>query len=1250
MKTTAASMASHGQPLRSGASGYPSQTMGVQAVQGFASKRVVGGSAKVKGAAASQGLVPLKGAGGASRGRGYQQGAGAGLCTLCTRPCREVGQDGKRYCLNCLDDWDKQRVEMMEVAKKVVARKADEEKAEVAKAAAEGRAEEIRAKKAAAEQEQAADRSAAQAAARQGALARAQAGANGADAGPSEFFICGSWDNWVPHEMIYNHGRGCHLIKISLGESGQESFRLLVDGDEERCLLDEDGVAKTWCIGESSEDEAAPGVFYEVVLRTDAQGAASVEWARLGKQSPAPARRYWIGNWDKSTAHEMDWDPLRQCFHCFVQLGRTKEESFQIFVNADRDLCIYPEWPHGNFHCGDAMWGPDANHHGKSWTIGRHPLDQGDEGTCYEVRLRLKPDGTARYVDWVKLDASGVDAESLPETVDCEEAVRLYGQRIAEKNEDLAASSGDETAEPSQSGSGSSETEEAEASAEARAELERDLAEYDSQALNKGFDMEVDSDGEEVRLCRHCCLPLGDFGYAPTEGDECLVHGECMAQKVIDDMRKEDDKRKQEDAALKKKERAEYDIGWKVERIPRSLCLAKKLNCCPTVPQGMCCLVLDRDSNSVRIAPTMEPAASVNLAYLAVALQVRLREGTEPWFSLDPVDADRANGDVERSMQVKNFQPEWLAGTRVGEVLFQADYHLKELSMGEYAQPVLGMKSCHDFAETDGLDKEWSAREWFVINKAQVQISDDDVLLPYVRMGVEAREQIKGEHGLEDARITRPDHPMVKYAELFTENFDLIAERKSVVFHLREVAKATVMAKYLIDARVNLDDCWFSMAEEEVSTCVMEIPQLWNERAYSKVHVQDGQIRGIDEGIAPQTHGVYGGVQLAVPGVPAMVPGVPVAMAAVAPTRQAARIAPAVVGVSAMGRLVRAGPGGAAIRPGPKGVDLNLGQFDLSEAADVKAVEGDWAGNFQCSDPSLAVGGAFWSSLNVMKDADKSLFNAVFNPMLSDRREEGDCFVPPDTCPSHLRKLKELVQAEEKLRQERKSHFFSISFTTDNVGPLFPRSWSSTIEIARNSARSLMRLRPDFKCEAALDQALKSASPSFDKTTEDGLRFRVYRIGSLEVRTTQEPDGQEVVGAVLSTRAPEKASPDQAINDQDKLVKVTEYVELAQCSANRYRHYVVFQTESGTIVTELLADGAVAFEVAPADLEVRTSLAKVLRSANCRSERISVGDMRKYVDAKRATVGASDSMRKRFARGVFKRVGGEARTKMQSKA
>ena len=51
--------------------------------------------------------------------------------------------------------------------------------------------------------------------------------------------------------------------------------------------------------------------------------------------------------------------------------------------------------------------------------------------------------------------------------------------------------------------------------------------------------------------------------------------------------------------------------------------------------------------------------------------------------------------------KTKVFVPEWLAGTSVGDVLFQSDYHLKELSMGEYDQPVVGMKSCFDFSEME---------------------------------------------------------------------------------------------------------------------------------------------------------------------------------------------------------------------------------------------------------------------------------------------------------------------------------------------------------------------------------------------------------------------------------------------------------------------------------------------------------------------------------------------------------------------
>merc|ERR1719210_2231188 len=293
--------------------------------------------------------------------------------------------------------------------------------------------------------------------------------------------------------------------------------------------------------------------------------------------------------------------------------------------------------------------------------------------------------------------------------------------------------------------------------------------------------------------------------------------------------------------------------------VPSAASAAKKLGF-EASPHGMCCLVLDVENLRVRVAPTFEPAGALNLEYLSLALQVRRQESREPQFSLDPVDAARAieENDPEASMQVKHFEPEWLAGTSMGEVMFQADYHLKELSMGEHEQPVVGMKSCFDFAEKEGMDKDWNAREWFVVRKAEVQVSEDDVLVPSLKMGVEAREQFVGPSGLEDAHLTRPDHPLVKYAEAFTHNFDLIAERKGVVSQLREVAKASVIAKFMLESGVELEEAWFNLASAMKPACCLEVPQLWNERCLSKICVQDSGIVSGERGNGAKIHSVYG--------------------------------------------------------------------------------------------------------------------------------------------------------------------------------------------------------------------------------------------------------------------------------------------------------------------------------------------------------------------------------------------------------
>merc|ERR1711953_1456848 len=91
----------------------------------------------------------------------------------------------------------------------------------------------------------------------------------------------------------------------------------------------------------------------------------------------------------------------------------------------------------------------------------------------------------------------------------------------------------------------------------------------------------------------------------------------------------------------------------------------------------------------------------------------------------------------------------------------------------------------------------------------------------------------------------------------------------------------------------------------------------------------------------------------------------------------------------------RAAPG--ALRTA-RGVDLNLDQFDLSQAMKVSP-------NELCDAPS---GNSFWSALDSDSGFEgdyKNLFNAIFNPCLSDRREEGNRFVPPSMSISYLEKL-----------------------------------------------------------------------------------------------------------------------------------------------------------------------------------------------------------------------------------------------------
>eukprot|EP00415_Alexandrium_ostenfeldii_P000832 UN0832 len=200
------------------------------------------------------------------------------------------------------------------------------------------------------------------------------------------------------------------------------------------------------------------------------------------------------------------------------------------------------------------------------------------------------------------------------------------------------------------------------------------------------------------------------------------------------------------------------------------------------------------------------------------------------------------------------------------------------------------------------------------------------------------------------------------------------------------------------------------------------------------------------------------------------------------------------------------------------GVDLNLDEFNLSAPTDLERMD-------ICVqlDAGADITKAFWSSLDSesptqFSNEDKNLLNRIFNPKLSDRRQEGDLFVPPDTSFAYVQKLRSLVKEEEAMLQKRKEQFCSTEFSADEPGALFPASWVSSVKLSCEDAKkdSELRARPEYKTQAALKKALETTAAVFDKIAEDGARFRMYKFASLDVRTVQEYDGEETIAAVFS--------------------------------------------------------------------------------------------------------------------------------------
>jgi hypothetical protein len=311
---------------------------------------------------------------------------------------------------------------------------------------------------------------------------------------------------------------------------------------------------------------------------------------------------------------------------------------------------------------------------------------------------------------------------------------------------------------------------------------------------------------------------------------------------------------------VKRQNSTRFKLEWRDELVPSSVEALSSMGVPPQLrPKGeMVCVCHDSRTGRVSCAPAPEkvPESAVNISYLACALRVLSEYGREPSFSLDPKDPHNISGE----RQVKVFYPPWLATTVVGEVLFQADYALKEICLGDRTLP--GLPSA--FGELTDCGQEKAARQWFVVRKAAVTVAADGTLVPFCDMGVESRCLVPSPKGYTDAPYTDPKEPMERLSQAITERFPQVARKLPAVAELVAVAKAIVVARYLLQSGCHYDRTvvgGFKLPRcPEGDAYTMEIPTLRNTVRHSTVSENGGQLT-----MHKSQRSMHGGVDLGIP-------------------------------------------------------------------------------------------------------------------------------------------------------------------------------------------------------------------------------------------------------------------------------------------------------------------------------------------------------------------------------------------------
>jgi len=214
----------------------------------------------------------------------------------------------------------------------------------------------------------------------------------------------------------------------------------------------------------------------------------------------------------------------------------------------------------------------------------------------------------------------------------------------------------------------------------------------------------------------------------------------------------------------------------------------------------------------------------VNLEDLAVVLKIFCDPTIKNKiisFSLDPFEKSNPQGPYMRKVfypdQIENRRI--LAGTKLGEDMFQADYIMKQMSLGiqpdnhskfKYPEELAenGLKPQHEMRSDPENPQEmkWS-RAWIVVDDIKTYRTKEDLLLiEGIKMGVEARQlNISHDGSLKDSTVQDKDDECYKFSRKLGEIYDVTSKYYQSFARLKEITNAIMMGKWIYENNIPVD-------------------------------------------------------------------------------------------------------------------------------------------------------------------------------------------------------------------------------------------------------------------------------------------------------------------------------------------------------------------------------------------------------------------------------------------------------------